>query len=303
MAEAVQIASAGLKLSGLIEKPENSSDEKKKPAFIILHGFGSSKNAGNVRAPAQFLRNLGFVTLTFDMRGCGESEGERGRLICLEQVEDTRNAITFLQSYPDVDANRIGLMGSSFGAAVALYTSAVDERVAATISSGGWGNGTRKFRNQHQGVNAWDKFLNMLEAGNKHILENGESLWVDRYDIVPIPEKLRKNVVSGSIQKFPVETAQSMYDFKAEDIVADIAPRPLLLLHSSVDSVTPTEQSLELFKRAGMPKDLHLFAETDHFMFAEDNHRVRHVVKDWLDIHFPVNSEPKSSQSDESSEA
>ncbi len=288
MAEAVQFASADLTLSGLIEKPEHASEQENVPAFIILHGFGSSKNAGNVRAPAKFLQNLGFATLTFDMRGCGESEGERGRLICLEQVEDTRNALSFLQSCSGVDANRIGLMGSSFGAAVALYTSAVDDRVAATISSGGWGNGTRKFRNQHPGDEAWKKFLSMLETGKKHLQETGESLWVDRYDIVPIPGHLRKNVVSGSIQKFPVETAQSMYDFKAEEIVADIAPRPLLLLHSSVDSVTPTEQSLELFKRAGMPKDLHLFAETDHFMFAEDNHRVRRVVRDWLDIHFPA---------------
>ena len=34
----------------------------------------------------------------FDMRGCGESEGERGNLICLEQVEDTSSALTFLPS-------------------------------------------------------------------------------------------------------------------------------------------------------------------------------------------------------------
>ena len=63
---------------------------------------------------------------------------------------------------------------------------------------------------------------------------------------------------------------------------------PILLLHSSVDSVTPTEQSIEMFKRASQPCDLHLFAETDHFMFAESNTRVRSVIYDWLEKYFPV---------------
>jgi hypothetical protein len=79
-----------------------------------------------------------------------------------------------------------------------------------------------------------------------------------------------------------------MYDFRADDVVAGMEGRPLLLLHSSVDSVTPTEQSVELFKRARQPTDLHLFAETDHFMFAESNTRVRTVILDWLARYFPV---------------
>jgi hypothetical protein len=87
---------------------------------------------------------------------------------------------------------------------------------------------------------------------------------------------------------FPAETAQSMFDFRADDVIGRTAPRPILLLHSSVDSVTPTEQSIEMFKRAGQPCDLHLFAETDHFMFAESNTRVRSVIYDWLDKYFPV---------------
>ena len=68
----------------------------------------------------------------------------------------------------------------------------------------------------------------------------------------------------------------------------NISPRPLLLLHSSTDSVTPTEQSLRLFQRAGKPCDLHLFSETDHFMFHEDNVRVMQVLRPWLHEFFPV---------------
>ena len=111
---------------------------------------------------------------------------------------------------------------------------------------------------------------------------------VDRYDIVPIPEALRGQLPAGSIEKFPAETAQSMMEFKADEVIAQIAPRPVLLLHSSQDTVTPTEQSIEMFKRSKQPCDLHLFAETTHFMFAENNTRVLTVVRDWLNRYFPI---------------
>jgi fermentation-respiration switch protein FrsA (DUF1100 family) len=99
---------------------------------------------------------------------------------------------------------------------------------------------------------------------------------------------LRTNVVAGSIQEVPAETAQSMFDFRADDVVGRIAPRPLLLIHASNDSVTPTEQSVELFRRAGQPAELHLFSDADHFLFAEDNERVWRVMRDWLGKYFPA---------------
>jgi hypothetical protein len=61
-----------------------------------------------------------------------------------------------------------------------------------------------------------------------------------------------------------------------------------LLLHSASDSVTPTEQSIEMFKRAGQPTELILLANIDHFA-AEDS-RFAETVKGWLDTHFPVNA-------------
>ncbi len=284
--ERVSFTSDGLAIAGAVRVPTGIAPGERRAAFLVLHGFGSNKNSSNVQLPCAMLETLGYVTLRFDMRGCGDSEGERGRVICLDQVADTRAALGFLAQHPQVDPARIGVLGSSFGAAVAIYTAGVDPRVAAVISSGGWGNGERKFRGQHAAPEAWAKFTAMLEEGRRHRERTGTSLMVPRYEIVPIPEHLRGHVVPGSIQSFPAETAQSMYDFRADDVIAAIAPRPVLLLHSSDDSVTPTEQSIELFRHAGQPTDLHLFAETDHFMFAEENTRVRTVIHDWLAAHF-----------------
>jgi uncharacterized protein len=286
--ERISFTSKGLTLAGTVRVPDGVSSRERRPAFMVLHGFGSNMSSANVLEPCAMLEKLGYVTLRFDMPGCGASEGEKGLLICLDQVQAIGDALTFLAKHANVEPDRIGVIGSSFGAAVAVYAGGVDKRVAAVISSGGWGDGERKFRGQHATPEAWAKFTGMLEKGKGHRARTGQPLMVPRYDIVPIPEHLRGHLAAGSVQMFPYETAQSMYDFRADDVVGGMAGRPLLLLHSSVDSVTPTEQSVELFKHAGQPTDLHLFAETDHFMFAESNTRVRTVIFDWLARYFPV---------------
>ncbi|NBP72146.1 MAG: alpha/beta fold hydrolase, partial [Alphaproteobacteria bacterium] len=247
----IQFESDGLKLEGIVNIPDGLKQGEKRPAILVLHGFGSNKESPSCIWPAREFANWGYVTLRFDMRSCGDSEGERNHINCLEQVEDTKNAITFMQGLDEVDAGRIGLIGSSFGAAVTVYTAGVDERVGAAISSGGWGDGERKFRGQHVGDEAWSAFTDMMTRGRKHREETGEPLMVPRYEIVPIPEHLRRNLAPGSVMMFPADTAISMYEFKADNVVGQISPRPLLLLHSSEDSVTPTEQSIEMFKRAG----------------------------------------------------
>jgi pimeloyl-ACP methyl ester carboxylesterase len=160
--------------------------------------------------------------------------------------------------------------------------------VAAVISNGGWGDGERKFRGQHKSPDEWARFTRMLEEGRAHRAKTGKSLMVPRYEIVPIPPHLRNNLAKNSIEMFPAETAQSMFDFRADDVVGKIAPRPLLLIHAANDSVTPTEQSVELFKHATQPAELHLFSEVDHFLFGEDNARVWGVMRDWLDKYFPA---------------
>ncbi len=283
--QAVTFPSAGLKLSGVVHVPRGLKPSERRGAFLVLHGFGSNKTSSNTMAPTKVLSDLGYVVLRFDMRGCGDSEGEFGRVICLEQVEDTRNALTFLAQHPAVDPARIGLIGSSFGGAVAVYTGGVDQRVAAVSE--------RKFRGQHKSPQARARFTAMLKEGREHRARTGKSLMGPRYDIVPIPPHLRGNLAGNSVQSFPAETAQSMFDFRADDVVGRIAPRPLLLLHAANDSVTPTEQSIELFKRAGQPTELHLISDADHFMFGEGNTRVWDtrvwdLLRGWLAEYFPA---------------
>ena len=296
MQETVSFDSHGLKLSGVVRIPDNAKG--KVPAFLLLHGFGSNKEAHWMYLTAELLAKWGYASIRFDMRGCGESEGERGRVICLEQVEDTSSALTYMASRAEIDPARIGVLGHSFGAAVAVYAAGVDSRLAACISSGGWGDGPKKFRKQHASPEAWKKFTDMMEEGKKR-KARGEQMMAPRWDIVPIPEHLRGNLSKGSFFEFPFDVVESMYNFMANDVVGKIAPRPLLLLHPSNDSVTPTEQSVDLFMHAGKDStDLHLVAKTDHFILSEGNDIVLDLVKNWLEKNIPVDpSKVKASNS------
>ncbi len=279
--------SDGLRLAGALHFPHDLTEGERRPAIAVLHGFGSNRNDGMVQLATRLFSSLGYVVLRFDMRGCGDSEGERGKVLCEEQVNDTRNAVSFLQGVPAVDPEKIAVMGHSFGAAVAVQAAGVDVRIGACISSAGWGDGELKLRQQHVGAIAWQRFEAMVEEG-RAALAKGQSMRVSRFDIVPIPPELRRNLPEGSFMDFPFEVVESMLRFRPNAVVGAIAPRPLLLLHPADDSVTPTEQSIELFRNARMPAELHLLSEIDHFIFSDDSRAALNLVTDWLYKFFPA---------------
>lgn len=284
----VSIPSDGLTLSGILHVPDNYKPGVKLPAFVVLHGFLGSKDRSHSEIKARMLCTLGYVALRIDFRGCGDSEGERGYVLCLDQVSDARNSLEWLATRPEVAKDRIGVTGHSFGAAVAVYAAGVDKRFAAVISTCGWGNGERKFRGQHPGENNWKKFTDIMTSGAAHKERTGEALWVSRWDVVPVPEELRKYLPENPQSQVSVDTVQSMFDFRAEDVVQNIAPRPTLFIHTANDTVTPTEQSLRMFERAGMPAELYTVVGESHFPLAGTGEPAKTFIKSWLARYFPA---------------
>lgn len=288
MQENVTFESDGLKLSGVVHIPDGYHGEA-LPAFIVCHGFVGSKDESHAQIQAEMMESFGYIALRFDFRCCGESEGERAQVRCMDQVADAKNALTFLSKRPEVDPKRIGITGHSFGAAVSVYTAGVDERVACCLSSCGWGDGERKFRGQHPSEESWNKFTTILDAGRQHKHETGESAWMSRFDAVPIPPALRNNLSPKAIMEIPTETAWSMRNFRADDVVANIAPRPVLFFHTANDTITPTIESVRMWEKSGHPKELMLVDTMAHFPLSEkDAPRTKVMMKGWLDKFFPT---------------
>ena len=284
--------SDGLTLAGVVHVPDELADGEQRPAIIVLHGFGGSKDGPTHVGEASLYESFGYVALRFDMRGCGQSGGTRGWVLCHDQVVDTQSALTWLAEQTYVNSDAIAVSGQSFGGAVALYTGGIDDRVAAVISVGGWGNGARKLEGQHPGPGEWDRFLNMLQRGRAMRDETGETLMVKRWDIVPVPEHLRPLLPADRIMDFPVDTAQSIFDFKPDDVIGRISPRPLLIYHGANDSVTPTSEALEIFRRASGAPDLAILSG-DHFPFAEPEPVIDGLMREWLARNLPIHAAAK----------
>ena len=68
-AERISFQSAGLKINGYIHKPAGMKPGEKRPAIMVLHGFGSNSSSTNCTLPCGMLADWGYVALRFDFRG------------------------------------------------------------------------------------------------------------------------------------------------------------------------------------------------------------------------------------------
>ncbi|NQV57412.1 MAG: alpha/beta hydrolase [Rhodospirillales bacterium] len=288
MGEDITFQSGDLKLSGLFHKPDGLKDGEKRPAVIIMHGFGGHKDGPAQQWSSAQLPEWGYVCMRFDFRGCGTSAGPRGVVIPAEEIADCRAAIDYMVERPEVDADRILLLGTSYGAVISICTAAVDARATAVIAQGGWGDSDRFFHELHHTPEAWDKFSAMVEDGRAKIAAGEDAPRAHRFDIVPIPEPLRANIDARSNFDFSVKTAIETYDFCPQDHVGKVAPRPLMIVHAASDVVVRPSGSIDLFNHAGENSELYIMSGVDHFMFGENDPRVINLVKDWLGRFFPA---------------
>jgi pimeloyl-ACP methyl ester carboxylesterase len=287
MLETVIFASDGLKLSGVVHVPDDHRPGERRPAIIMMHGFGANKNGGPEWVCRQFAA-WGYVALRFDYRGCGDSEGERGRIIPIEEVADARNALTYMAARDDVDPAAIALCGSSLGGGVAVQAAGLDPRVAAVIVENGVANGERMIRSMHS-AESWAKFRTLLDDIAAHRERTGTSKMIHRFDIFEMPKTLQVNLTSnGSLMQFTGETAIGFFMFRPEEFVARISPRPILILHSSTDTVINYEEAFSLVRQAKPPVELHLLDGPTHFMFVNPDPRVALTLRSWLDRYFPA---------------
>ncbi len=153
----VNIMSEGVRMHGEIFSLKSMSG-KKLPTIIQAHGWGGA--AAGFRRDSIDLANAGYLVLSFDYRGWGESDA---RLILvgpspvkpvsgqsqkfntevmevrevvdpLEFVTDWFNAIHWAMGEPMVDTGRIGLRGSSYSGGHVVYVASRDPRIKAVVS-------------------------------------------------------------------------------------------------------------------------------------------------------------------------
>jgi len=250
--------SEGTPIVGDLYLPENIAEEQKLPAVVLCHGFAGIKEILLPAYAKKFAQN-GFAALIFDYRGFGASEGERGRLVPGEQTVDIRNAITFMQTLSEVDGNQIGLWGTSFGGANAMYVAAIDPRVKAISVQLTFASGAKMVKGDldEAGVKKLESTLKkvreravvknkMLKLGPEQILTDEES----KAFFVKIIEQHPELRV-----KIPVSTLQHIIEHNPQDVIGKVTC-PIVIIAAEQDQVCPPEESDKLFELANEPKKL-----------------------------------------------
>ena len=117
----------GVTLRGWHYLPDQRSG--KVPTIVMAHGFSAVKEM-YLDKFAEVFAEAGLGALVFDNRNFGASGGEpRQEIDPWEQVRDYRDAITFAETLPETDADRIGIWGSSYSGGHVLVVGAIDRRV------------------------------------------------------------------------------------------------------------------------------------------------------------------------------
>lgn len=126
--EPVIFENAGQKLFGMLHIPE-PPHAPPFPALVMLHGFTGHKIEPHrlfVKAARRFAAE-GVLTLRFDFRGCGESEGDFEDLSIEGEIGDAAKALAAVRGRGDVRRDRVGLLGMSLGGSIAACVAGAED--------------------------------------------------------------------------------------------------------------------------------------------------------------------------------
>jgi len=132
-ANKITFDSDGFKLSGLLYIPADFTEGEKRPAMVIARPASGVKEQ-TAGLYAQKFADKGYITLAFDPKGFGESEGIPQVEDPFSIISDNKNAYTFLASLPQVDKDRLISAGICMGAGHAIAASSDDYRIKATLA-------------------------------------------------------------------------------------------------------------------------------------------------------------------------
>jgi len=268
----IKFFSEGSRIEGDLFLPEGPKAGEQRAGIVLCHGFTGIRSL-ILPDYAKVFCDGGFVVLTFDYRGWGPSEGSKWRLVPFEQVDDIRNAITFLQAQPEVDPERIGLWGTSYGGGHAPYTAGVDSRVKAVVGQVGYDAAERLFLSCCTYAERMELMRKLAQDRRRRVLE-GAGERVPPLQMLRDPqtraffEQAFGNVPPQRLADLSWETIEKALDYRPIDVVDRISPRALLLIGARDDAPCPIEGFEKLYERAREPKKLVVLPITHYEIYS-----------------------------------
>lgn len=286
----VSFFSGGARIAAIWRTPDHS-DGRPLRAIVQGPGWMGLKDAKLYLRYHEALTAAGFGVLVFDYRGFGDSEGDRTVLSPGAQLEDLVNAVTYLCTRDDVDADAVGVFGSGgTGGGNAVLLAATDPRVRAAVCQNPVVDGEdwlHRMRTEHE----WYAFLERLDEDRRNRVTTGTRTLVHPREeiMVPTPERRATSVKSDVDDRVPtqvgLEAADEILRYRPIDAAATLRT-PLMVIGVENDATTPTDHSERLYEAAAGAKELVLQRHTTHYA-AYDAYweTVTPRIVSWFDRH------------------
>lgn len=268
----------GITLVADLYLPKNRGEGKL--AAIALGGpFGAVKEQSS-GLYAQTLAERGFITLAFDASYTGESGGQPRNVASPDiNTEDFSAAVDFLGLQPEVDRNRIGIIGICGWGGMALNAAAVDTRIKAVVTS-----------TMYDMTRVMSKGYNdsmPLEQRTKILQQMSEQRWQDAENGTPAYQPAYNANLKGDEPQFMVDyhdyymtkrgyhprsvnsgnawtqtTPISFMNMPIMSYIQEISPRPILLVHG--ENAHSRYFSETAYAAASQPKELYIVNGANH---------------------------------------
>lgn len=252
------------------------------PAVALGHGWGMVAG-GDLEDYARAIAARGIICLSFDFRRLGASDGlPRQEIDPAWQIEDYRSAITYLTALPEVDADRIGIWGSSYSGGHVLQVAATDARVRCVVSQvptiSGYTAGRRRVSPGNTAAlqARFAEERRSRQAGNPPTMLR--QVGVDGGADIGYPGQESYDYMMAQAERCPLwqnaVTLRSLELARACEPgawVSRIGPAALMMIVADADVQTPTDMQLDAFNTAREPRELvlvkggHYSAYTTHF--------------------------------------
>jgi uncharacterized protein len=262
------------RLVGHLRVPSRAAG--RAPAVVISNPFTAAKDQSVVTGYAQGLAAAGFVTLAFDQRNFGDSDGlPRLHEDLEERLLDLQAAVSYLVSQDRlVDADRIGVLGVSIGGGLAMRLTAFDPRVKAFVAIAAGLHDPALFRQLFTPEGYAAALQDMAEQAQRyHRTGEPEYQPVVTADgggaLLPSPEAFRYYGTERAASKIWQNRATrlSLRTLLIHDVrnPADlVGPRAGMLAVGSDDTATPVELHQQIYDRLTGPRELFIVDGAGH---------------------------------------
>jgi fermentation-respiration switch protein FrsA (DUF1100 family) len=216
---------------------------------------------------AERMAKGGFISLAFDHRHFGESEGwPRQHEDPAKKVEDLKNAISFLTTLTEVDAEHVGAFGVSMGGGYVLQLAAFDRRVkAVAIIAAGLNIGDTL--SGMLGKDGFVEFLRNLNMSRQRHYTTGEIQYIpavatgNRPAAMVGDEPFEYYGTSRAwspywFNRYTTESVENLMAYNAVPFAHHVSPTPLLIVHGKNDRYCLPRYSQEVYDQAGEPKEM-----------------------------------------------